>query len=59
MELNNLNLNLLVHLDALLAPRGVSGAAEQLNTSRTTLTRLRIETRGGPVVEPNYVVRQS
>ena len=38
MELNNLNLNLLVHLDALLAQRGVSGAAEQLNRSQPTVS---------------------
>jgi DNA-binding transcriptional LysR family regulator len=45
MELSNLNLNLLVHLDALLAQRGVSGAAEQLNLSQpsvsSALARLR------------------
>jgi DNA-binding transcriptional LysR family regulator len=38
MELNNLNLNLLVHLDALLAQRGVSGAAEQLDRSQPTVS---------------------
>jgi DNA-binding transcriptional LysR family regulator len=38
LELNNLNLNLLVHLDALLAQRGVSGAAEQLNRSQPTVS---------------------
>jgi DNA-binding transcriptional LysR family regulator len=38
MKLNNLNLNLLVHLDALLAQRGVSGAAEQLNRSQPTVS---------------------
>jgi DNA-binding transcriptional LysR family regulator len=45
MELSNLNLNLLVHLDALLAQRSVSSAAEQLNRSQPTvssaLSRLR------------------
>jgi DNA-binding transcriptional LysR family regulator len=38
VELGNLNLNLLVHLDALLAQRGVSGAAEQLNLSQPTVS---------------------
>jgi DNA-binding transcriptional LysR family regulator len=38
MGLNNLNLNLLVHLDALLAQRGVSGAAEQLDRSQPTVS---------------------
>jgi Bacterial regulatory helix-turn-helix protein, lysR family len=45
MELSNLNLNLLAHLDALLAQQNVSGAAEQLNLSQPTvssaLSRLR------------------
>jgi hypothetical protein len=40
MELSNLNLNLLVHLDALLAQRSVSGAAEQLiSVNRRCLRR--------------------
>ena len=38
MELGNFNLNLLVHLDALLAQRGVSGAAERLNLSQPTMS---------------------
>jgi DNA-binding transcriptional LysR family regulator len=38
MALINLNLNLLVHLDALLTQRGVSGAAEQLNLSQPTVS---------------------
>jgi DNA-binding transcriptional LysR family regulator len=38
VELNNLNLNLLVHLDALLTQRGVSGAAEQLDRSQPTVS---------------------
>ncbi len=38
VELKNLNLNLLVHLDALLAQRSVSGAAEQLRLSQPTVS---------------------
>ena len=37
-ELKNLNLNLLVHLDALLAQRSVSGAAQQLGLSQPTVS---------------------
>jgi DNA-binding transcriptional LysR family regulator len=45
VELQRLNLNLVVHLDALLAQRSVSGAAEQLGLSQpsvsSALARLR------------------
>ncbi|MFE2040868.1 LysR family transcriptional regulator [Streptomyces sp. NPDC059477] len=38
MELRSLNLNLLVHLDALLSHRSVSGAAEELAVSQPSMS---------------------
>lgn len=38
MHLQNVNLNLLVHLEALLAQRSVSGAADQLELSQPTVS---------------------
>ncbi|MFJ1845999.1 LysR family transcriptional regulator [Streptomyces sp. NPDC088146] len=38
MELRSLNLNLLLHLDALLSQRSVSGAAEKLELSQPTVS---------------------